>query len=113
MNDFRIWQQKFYKSKKWRDLRSKKMEANKLQYNDIICHCDKCKSRIRKNGNDRRGYTFVDHIIEINENNKNNNNVILNINNLQVLCHSCHNSKTFGKVDYDFDLKKREDINLF
>ncbi len=113
MSDFRKWQMKFYKSKKWRDLREIKITQNKKQYNDVICHCDKCKLRILKRGNDKRGYTYIDHIKEITVDNKNNTDIILNINNLQVLCHACHNTKTFSNKEYDFDLKNRKDINLF
>lgn len=40
---------------------------------------------------------IVDHIEEITEDNKNNPEITFGWNNLQLLCLSCHNRKTFQK----------------
>lgn len=79
---FKLWQQKFYKSKEWKKLR-KQVELNS---NGI---CNRCGKLIYKKGD-----TEIDHINEINIYNCFDKSVILNIENLQLLCHNCHNVKT-------------------
>ena len=97
-NDFKLWQNKFYNSKRWRELR----DEIRL---DRGMRCDSCGRIIR-------GCSIVDHIEEITPDNKDDNNITLNKDNLQLLCLECHNRKTFR--DYiDFDLENRDDVNLF
>ncbi len=93
--NFRDWQKKFYKSKKWINLR------NYVRLRDNYT-CQHCKRLIVKDK------WIVDHIVEINEKNKNDNEILYNKNNLELLCISCHNKKTFGskkkqirEIDYD------------
>lgn len=67
---------KFYQSQAWRNLRNKKIEQFPL--------CEECQ---------RKGVTtlaqVVDHIVPINR-----RGAKLDINNLQSLCHPCHNRKS-------------------
>ncbi len=67
---------KFYQSKAWRDLRAVKLEQSPL--------CEECA---------RHGITtlaqVVDHIVPINK-----GGARLDMDNLQSLCHPCHNRKS-------------------
>lgn len=81
--NFRTWQKQFYKSKEWQRLR------DYIRYERDLGTCQKCKKIIINKK------WIVDHIEEINEENKNNPNITLNQNNLQLLCITCHNKKTF------------------
>ena len=96
--DFRKWQHKFYNSKQWKELRSDIRKRKRMR-------CDKCGKLIR-------GKSICDHVIEITPENQNDVNVILNPDNLQLLCFDCHNSKTFG-AKINFGIEKRKDVNLF
>lgn len=46
---------------------------------------------------------YVHHKQYINVNNVNDTNITLNWNNLELLCHTCHNAEHFNKVAYEFD----------
>lgn len=97
--DFRAWQIKFYNSKDWKEKRKH------IRYNRGMV-CEMCHKLIK-------GRSIVDHIVEITPYNKHDINIILNDDNLQLLCFNCHNKKTFGDKEIDFELREREDINLF
>ena len=82
MSDFRSWQMSFYKSKKWIKVR------NQVRKRDLLV-CQHCKELIVSKK------MIVDHITEITPQNKNDKDVLYNMNNLQLLCITCHNKKTF------------------
>lgn len=71
---------RFYNSSQWQKVR-------KSYISKVFGICEHCQ------GN---GY-IVDHITEISSNNINNPNITLSHDNLQYLCTSCHNKKTFSK----------------
>lgn len=112
MKDFRTWQNEFYHSIEWRKLRKDIIKMNLKNYKSSLPVCEMCMCRIKKN-NKRNGYAYVDHKIEINFDNRYDEKITLNSSNLQVLCFSCHNTKTFGYDINDFELKGRANINLF
>ena len=66
----------FYQSRRWRSLRSLKLQQNPL--------CEECE----KNGI-LRPADMVDHIVPINK-----GGAPLDMNNLQSLCNRCHAIKT-------------------
>lgn len=68
----------FYSSKAWRELRHTVM----LKFDYICAACE-------RNGHYTKA-SVVDHIIEI----KDDWDKRLDINNLEPLCHTCHNTKT-------------------
>lgn len=118
MYNFREWQQKFYQSKEWKTIKAEAISLNKLNYSSCLPVCNICKTRIKRtkaNKHERTaGWAYCDHIIEITEDNRTDISVTLNIDNLQVVCHKCHNSKTFMTYEInDFELKNRKDVNLF
>ena len=93
--------QKFYSSKDWRALREYVLAMEPL--------CRKCKLE---------GYNIpaevVDHIIDIVD----DPDKALDINNLQPLCKSCHDRKTFSKTLKTNNVanenrKKIRELNLF
>jgi 5-methylcytosine-specific restriction endonuclease McrA len=96
--EFRAWQQRFYNSKTWKELRHEVRRENRM-----ICSC--CHKLIR-------GKSIVDHIKEITPDNKDDENITLYKGNLQLLCIECHNNKTFSEP-MDFELKRRGNVNLF
>ena len=76
-NDFN----KFYNSKPWRDLAYKlKIQANGK--------CNGCGDTVLDTK-----YLIAHHKIELNEGNIYNPEVTLNPDNIEVLCHDCHNKK--------------------
>ena len=77
---------KFYKSKAWRLCRESYIPK-------VFGLCEHCEEP---------GY-ILDHIEEININNINDPNITLNHDNLQFLCTSCHNKKTFGSKEVTRD----------
>ncbi|CAK7084277.1 HNH endonuclease [Tissierella sp.] len=78
---------KFYNSKAWRKCRESYIaKVHRL--------CEQCL----KNGKHEPGY-IVDHIEEITPENINNPDITLNHDNLQYLCLTCHNRKTFGSAE--------------
>ncbi len=94
---------KFYKTTKWRD-RSRYI-ANS---NNYICNI--CNKPIT-------GKYIVDHIQEIRDEDVacDNQNVLYAEENLQLLCISCHNRKTFSKRNEfmkknKFDFEKRKEF---
>lgn len=97
--EFRKWQHRFYNSKEWKELRDKVRKERGMR-------CDMCHRLIR-------GKSITDHIKEITPYNKCDTNITLNKDNLQLLCFDCHNKKTFKDNEFDFELERREDINLF
>lgn len=82
-DEFKSWQKKFYKSKDWIKLK------NYIAFNRDLGICQMCKRHITS------GKWIVDHLEEINPSNKNDKSITLNSENLQLLCISCHNKKTF------------------
>ena len=72
---------KFYQSSEWRKLRALQMERQPL--------CEECE---------RKGVATVarvaDHVVPINQGGE-----PLNLDNLQSLCHTCHNRKS-GKESH-------------
>ena len=81
---YKEWAKRFYNSKPW--LLSR---ASYISYRVSIDGgaCERCE--------DDLGY-IVDHITELTHENINNPDIALNHDNLQYLCLSCHNKKTFG-----------------
>ena len=78
---------KFYKTTAWKKCR--------LSYIATVHGlCEHCLAR----GMEEPGY-IVDHVIELNIHNINDPMITLNHDNLQYLCTSCHNTKTFKKHD--------------
>lgn len=71
---------RFYNSKQWQDCRESYISK-------VFGICEHCG---------RPGY-ICDHIVEINADNINDPEITLNHDNLQYLCTSCHNKKTFSK----------------
>lgn len=71
---------KFYKTKAWQKCRASYISK-------VFGLCEHCQDP---------GY-IVDHIIEINIDNINDPEITLSHENLQYLCTSCHNKKTFTK----------------
>lgn len=106
---FKQWQSRFYTSKKWLKLRDEYRTEKKMR-------CEICGKFIT-------GKSIVDHIEEITPFNKDNTDITLNPKNLQLLCIECHNTKTFKgkpnkfkgkrKTKQDFELRNRQDINIF
>jgi len=96
--EFRKWQQKFYNSKRWKELRNEVRAEKKMR-------CDKCTKLIR-------GKSIVDHIKEIDEQNKEDESITLSKDNLQLLCLSCHNTKTHYK-SIEFTPNDSRQVNLF
>lgn len=47
--------------------------------------------------------TYVHHKDYITSNNVDDVNITLNWNNLELLCHDCHNQEHFSSIDYTFD----------
>ena len=80
---------KFYGSNAWR--KTRKAYINSLDNGGM---CEQCIKYNEYN----HGY-IVDHIIEINIDNINNPDITLSWDNLQYLCLSCHNKKTFGNPE--------------
>lgn len=80
---------KFYNSKAWK--RCREGYINSLNNGGMCEHCE-------KKGKLVHGY-ILDHIEEININNIDNPDITLNWDNLQYLCLSCHNKKTFKKSE--------------
>lgn len=70
----------FYKSRAWQLCRKSYIVS-------VYGLCEHCE---------QPGY-IVDHIIEINSDNINDPSITLSHDNLQYLCTSCHNKKTFKK----------------
>ena len=70
----------FYSSSKWIKVRDDIRKRDKMT-------CQKCHSFTEK-------YYEVDHIIELTWDNVHDWNIAYNPDNLQLLCHACHNRKT-------------------
>lgn len=87
---------KFYNSKRWRNL-------ERIIYERDEGKCQMCGEHVEmifittKHGGYYRIHGAVDHIVELNETNINNPEIAYGENNLQLLCHDCHNTKTFKK----------------
>ena len=79
-----IWAKKFYNSKAWKRCRASYISK-------VFGLCELCSDA---------GY-ILDHITELTEQNINDVNITLNHDNLQFLCLSCHNTKTFGKAEFE------------
>lgn len=71
----------FYESEKWQKLRNEIRKRDKMT-------CKMC-------GNPITGKCIVDHIIPLTKENVNDWDIAYNPDNLQLLCISCHNAKTF------------------
>jgi len=78
------WAKSFYKSKQWLECR-----ASFISYRMSVdgCMCEHCHKEL--------GY-IVDHKIELTQENIKDPNIALNHENLQYLCHVCHNHKRAG-----------------
>lgn len=103
MNDFReIKHATVYRTQRWKALRQRVLKRDGFT-------CTSCKNIVPKNAH-------VDHITPITPDNLNNEDVTFNIDNLQTLCHGCHNRKTgfekSNKCDYlvnnEVDYEQRE-----
>lgn len=68
----------FYKTKEWRDLRAKILKEQKQC---VLC----CSNKL----------LHVDHIVPP----RGERDLFFNINNLQVLCESCHRTKTAKEIN--------------
>lgn len=79
---------KFYRSKQW-------LKCRESYISTVFGMCEHCGEA---------GY-ICDHIEEITPDNINDPSITLNHENLQYLCLSCHNRKTFGKYE-----PTREDV---
>jgi 5-methylcytosine-specific restriction endonuclease McrA len=104
--DFKEWQNKFYTSKEWFEVRNFIRQRDKMK----CCRCGKII----------KGKSIVDHIKEITPQNLNDKDITLNPNNLQLLCLDCHNKKTRDdktiQTKYNLEnlnLKERIFKNLF
>ena len=73
----------FYKSKKWQACRNAYIQQRILIDGGM---CERCKQMT--------GY-IVHHKIKLTPNNINNPDVILNHNNLEWLCHACHDEEHY------------------
>ena len=99
--EFILTKAKFYHLKEWLDVRDEVRKRDRGK-------CQRCGKFIRSLADD----SVVDHIIELSPDNFDDINIRLGFNNLQLLCKTCHNIKTFGKA-HGFDLDARDNINLF
>lgn len=87
--------EQFYKSKQWRNLR-------KLVIIKQGGMCNRCDSLIEE----------IHHIIPIDDYNFNDPKIALNIDNLEGLCHDCHNQETNPLVSIREDVEFNEDGDL-
>lgn len=96
--EFITFQRKFYKSRDWYKVR------NYIRYTRDKGVCQMCHQLIISKK------WIVDHRIEINSKNMNDKDITLNPDNLQLLCITCHNKKTFTKKALlrEFNYKKRD-----
>lgn len=78
---------KFYNSTAWKKCREAYIPT-------VHGLCEHCLAK----GYEEPGH-ILDHIVEIDINNINDTDITLSWNNLQYLCMSCHNKKTFKKYD--------------
>lgn len=82
---------KKYKSKRWQKLRQQKLIMNPL--------CERCQAK----GIYNSAY-IIHHKEYITDLNYQDDNIFYNINNLESLCHECHNKEHFkDKEEYFFD----------
>lgn len=83
----------FYKGKKWKKCRSTYIKMRQSVDGGM---CERCKRTL--------GY-IVHHKVYITPDNINNPNITLNYNNLEYLCHDCHNKEhmTTTEQRYRFD----------
>ena len=79
----KLWARKLYNSKAWKDVRNRALRRD-------LYTCT-CGARA----------TEVHHIIELTPGNVNNHSIALNIDNLQSLCHDCHDKETKGVSDIE------------
>lgn len=93
MKDFA---KKFYKSKRWQSCRAAFI-AERVMIDGGLCqHC-----------HERMGY-IVHHKIHLTPQNIHDPEIALSHQNLEYVCHDCHNSEHFGKkmrVKFDSDGK--------
>ena len=83
-NSFRQWQIKFYNSKRWRNVRNKRLQ----EFGYVCAACGKTV--------DSKDF-IVDHKEEITPSNNSDEWILYNKENHQLLCKPCHNVKTFAK----------------
>ena len=82
----------FYKSKQWHDCRKAFISERTIIDGGL---CQRCHERM--------GY-IVHHKIHITPQNINNPDITLNFDNLEYVCHDCHNKEHFGeKMRVNFD----------
>lgn len=84
----------FYNSAAWQTLRKQALKRDCFT-------CQICKSRA----------TEVHHLIELNEENFKDKNISLNLNNLQSLCHFCHNKITKAEQSNSYDCDSKYFFN--
>lgn len=81
---------KFYKSKSWRSTRD-------AYFNKMFGLCERCQGPGK----------IVHHIEYIDMSNINNHELLLNFDNLELLCQACHNKEHFKgsgiREGYEFD----------
>lgn len=80
----------FYSSNEWISVRDEVKKRDRMM-------CQKC-------GRPITGRYIVDHIEELTMDNYKDPNISLNPKNLQLLCQTCHNTKTFSKKPQRFNL---------
>lgn len=85
----KIWAQRFYKSKAWRE------GARPQALHDCGYACHDCGDRP----------TEVHHIIPLTPDNINDPNISLNPSNLMCLCGNCHKKRTLSKGDVEDGLE--------
>ncbi len=100
--------ERFYKSKEWVSLRN----HARNKYGGVCNSCGKLLQKVPRTYRGKTIYVYegiVDHVIPITEDWE----LRLDISNLQLLCWSCHNYKTFKSQSYldevnEIDYAKRE-----
>lgn len=95
------WAKSFYNSKAWLDCRESYIQS-------VHGLCERCLAR----GVYEPGY-IVHHIEYLTPKNINNPMITLNHDNLEYLCHECHNREHFSEGNYlRDDVMFDEDGNL-
>jgi 5-methylcytosine-specific restriction enzyme A len=95
----RQWQTRFYKSKEWRSIREIVIKRD-------MNICQMCESLVLSR-------VIVHHVDEVTNDNYQDINIILNSENLEVLCFKCHNKVHFFlKKGIKIRRKRQKEFNL-